>query len=435
MNLATIVALASGRPPAAIAVIRLSGPLALPAAEALIGRPLPPPRRLSLQTLSDPACGDVLDRAMIGIFPGPASASGEDLVELHLHGGNAVISGVIGALTAMEGIRLAEAGEFTRRAFSNGRLDLAQVEGLADLVAAETASQRNQALALAGGALSRAASEWRERCLAILAEAEAALDFAEDESDVAARLDEAARDQLLVLVVELEALLMDSKRGARLRDGLNIAVSGPPNVGKSSIVNALSGRDAAIVTALPGTTRDPIEVPLDLGGIAVTLVDTAGIRHTDDPIEAEGIRRARARAANADLVMHVMDTEAPSHLGISSLIVVNKIDLQRSPMAPSTGTIMVSATRGDGINELRHWLTNWAAQISRPGEPALLSHTRHRAAFEDAKLALEQAAETDDSVLRAESIRIAGRAFARIAGRIDVDDVLDRIFSRFCIGK
>ncbi len=371
---------------------------------------------------------------MVCVFTGPASASGEDLVEFHLHGGNAVVSGVLGALTAIEGVRLAEPGEFTRRAFNYGRLDLAQVEGLADLVAAETASQRNQALSLAGGALSRAASEWRERCIAILAEAEAALDFSEDESDVAARLNEAAREQLLVLVAELETLLVDSKRGARLRDGLNIAVSGPPNVGKSSIVNALSGIEAAIVTALPGTTRDPIEVPLDLGGIAVTLVDTAGIRDTDDPIEAEGIRRARLRAANADLVLYVTDANAPSLPGNIGLIVVNKIDLQKMQNAPSDA-ILVSATRGDGINELRHWLTKWAEQTSRPGEPALLSHARHRLAFADAKIALQQAAETDDSVLRAESIRIAGRAFARIAGRIDVDDVLDRIFSRFCIGK
>jgi tRNA modification GTPase len=434
MEKATIAALASGRPPAGIAVIRLSGPLAFAATAAFIRRPLPPPRRLSLQTLTNPLTSEILDRSLIAIFPGPTSASGEDLAEFHLHGGTAVISGVLDALAAMPGVRLAEPGEFTRRAFSNGCLDLAQVEGLADLVAAETTSQRNQALALAGGALSRAADAWRERCIGILAEAEAGLDFAEDESDVAIRLDEAAQEKLQAMATELGVLIDDAARGARLRDGLTIAVSGPPNVGKSSLVNVLSGRDAAIVTAIPGTTRDPIEVPLDLGGIAVTIIDTAGLRETDDPIEAEGIRRARARAAAADLVVFVVDAESSWPIATGRLLVINKVDIA-VPASPPVGAILVSATRGDGIASLRNWLTNWAMQIVRPGEPALLSHVRHRIAFADAAAALIQAAGTDDMVLRAESLRIAGRAFARIAGRIDVDDVLDRIFSRFCIGK
>jgi tRNA modification GTPase len=309
---------------------------------------------------------------------------------------------------------------------------LAQVEGLADLIAAETAGQREQALALAGGALSRAADMWRSRCLDILAEAEAGLDFAEDEADVAARLNEAARAELLVLVAELRALLADAGRGARIRSGLMIAVSGPPNSGKSSLVNALSNRDAAIVTAIAGTTRDPIEVPLDLGGVAAVLIDTAGLRETDDPIEAEGIRRARARAAEADLVLHVVDI-APAELPSNGLLVINKIDLVGAT-APA-GAMAVSATRGDGIVELRSWLANWAANVVRPGEPALLSHIRHQAAFADAADALGDAAATDDAVLRAEGLRFAARAFGRIAGRVDVDDVLDRIFSRFCIGK
>lgn len=431
MTAATIVALATGRPPAAIAVIRISGPDALAAAAALMSSPLPPPRRLSLRLLSDPADGTALDSAMVAVFPGPATATGENVAELHLHGGGAVISGVLAALLAQPGMRLAEPGEFSRRAFASGRLDLAQVEGLADLIAAETATQRQQALALTGGVLSRTAEAWREHCLGILAEAEAGLDFAEDESDVAERLDEAARLQLQALVVEIEALISDSARAARIRDGLTIAVTGPPNAGKSSIVNALAMRDAAIVTPVPGTTRDPIEVPIDLGGVAAMLVDTAGLRDTDDIVEAEGIRRARVRAADADLVMHIVDT-SPTTLPDDGILVVNKADL--GSIAPH-GAFHLSATRGDGVADLRRYLVEWARSATRPGEPALLAHARHREAFSAAAAALSDAANCDDAVLRAESLRQAADAFGRIAGRIGVDDVLDRIFSRFCIGK
>ena len=432
--MSTIAALASGRPPAAVAIIRVSGPQAPAALAALTGKAPPPPRRLSLRTLTDPATGALLDRALVVLFPGPATATGEDLVELHLHGGAAVISGVLEALTALPHVRLAEPGEFTRRAFANGRLDLAEVEGLADLVAAETASQRSQALALAGGVLSRAADAWRDRCLAILAEAEAGLDFAEDEADVAERLDEAARHQLLALVAELDRLLADSRRAARIREGLAIAVTGPPNVGKSSLVNALSARDAAIVTAIPGTTRDPIEVPLDLGGTAATLIDTAGLRDTDDPIEREGIARARARAEAADLVLHVAE-QLPDSPPDSGWLVLNKTDLVPPPARLPHHSFAVSARTGSGLSELRDALTEWATEVTRPGEPALLGHARHRAAFADAANALADAAASDDPVLRAENLRRAAHAFGRIAGRVDVDDVLDRIFARFCIGK
>ncbi len=428
---ATIVALASGRPPAAIAVVRISGPLARAAVGSLISAKLPEPRRLSLRRLVDPADGSLLDRAMVVVFPGPATATGEDLAELHLHGGSAVISGVLGALLSMDGIRLAEPGEFTRRAFVNNRLDLAQVEGVADLVAAETSAQRRQALALTGGALSRAADAWRSRCLDVLADAEAALDFAEDEADVADRLQVVARTRLRGLVDEINVLVADSSRGVRIRDGLTIAVTGPPNVGKSSIVNALSLRDAAIVSPFAGTTRDPIEVPLDLGGVAATLIDTAGLRETEDVVEAEGIRRARARASAADLVMHVSDGTCSTSPD-AGLVVVNKSDL--GALAPAAA-ILVSATRGDGMETLRSWLVEWARSAVRPGEPALLSHARHQEAFVAAGAALAEAADTDDAVLRAESLRHAASAFGQIAGRVGVDDVLDRIFSRFCIGK
>ena len=432
----TIAALASGSPPAALAVIRLSGPAAFAAVTALAGR-LPPPRRMSLCRLRRD--DTLLDEALVVIFPGPNSASGEDLAEFHLHGGPAVVAGVLDALTALPGIRLATPGEYSRRAFAHGRMDLAQIEGLADLVAAETASQRDQALALTGGALGRLADHWRERCLLVLAEAEAGLDFAEDEADVAERLDEAARAALLAMADELAGLIADAGRAARIREGLTIVVTGPPNVGKSSLVNMLSMRDVAIVTAIPGTTRDAIEVPLDLGGIAAVLIDTAGLRDTDDPVEAEGIARARQRAAAADLVLSVASPDAPRWPAqpdpqSPQLRLLNKADLGVPGGLPAD-VRAVSATTGAGIAELRDWLADWAGRTIRPGEPALLAHARHRAAFADAETALRDAALADEPVLRAESLRAAAHAFGRIAGRVAVDDVLDRIFSRFCIGK
>lgn len=431
----TIAALASGRPPAALAVIRISGPAAFAVVRALAGR-LPPPRRMSLCRLTDPASGAWLDSALVVTFPGPNSASGEDLAELHLHGGPAVISGVLAAVTALPDVRLAEPGDYTRRAFANGRMDLAQVEGLADLVAAETASQRDQALALAGGALGRLAEDWRGRCLDVLAQAEAGLDFAEEEEDVAERLDEAARKELLAMAGDLARLIADSARAARIRDGLTIAVTGAPNVGKSSLVNALAMRDVSIVTAIAGTTRDAIEVPIDLGGVAAVLIDTAGLRDTDDPVEAEGIARARRRAADADLVIAVASADAPTwpEAQPKRLLLLNKVDLGLPPDLPGD-VLAVSAATGEGLAELRDWLSDWAHSTIRPGEPALLSHARHRAAFTAAEAALRDAADAAEPVLRAEALRAAAHAFGRIAGRVAVDDVLDRIFSRFCIGK
>lgn len=430
----TIVALASGRPPSAIAVIRLSGAAAFAALGSLLAGGLPPPRRLSLRGLRDPQSGELLDQAMVVCFHGPASASGEDLAELHLHGGPAVIAAVVSALQRCPDVRLAEPGEFTRRAFANGRLDLAQVEGLADLVAAESDAQRRQALSLAGGALSAAAEDWRGACIAVLAQAEAGLDFAEDEEDVAVRIDEAARGRLIAMAGQLEDLIADSARAAQVQDGLAIVVTGAPNVGKSSIVNALAMQDAAIVTPIAGTTRDPIAVPIMLDGVGALLIDTAGLRDTDDPVEAEGIRRARSRAAAADLVIHVVTPEDADCSGQAGLVVMNKMDL--APGGAFASSVQcVSALTGDGISELRAWLANWARNLVRPGEPALLVNARHRAAFGDAASALRAAADSRDPVMRAEWLRVAAHAFGRIAGRFDVDDVLDRIFSQFCIGK
>lgn len=431
MTDATIAALASGRPPSAVAVIRISGPAAIAALEGLLGGSPPPARRLSLRRLVDPASATLLDTALVVVFPGPDTATGEDLVELHLHGGPAVVSDVLDVVTRTPDVRLALAGEFTRRAFANNRLDLTQVEGLADLVAAETSSQRQQALALAGGALSLLADGWRSRIIMVLAEAEAALDFAEDEADVAARLTVSSGAALNALVTEMEALIADSGRASRIRDGLAIVVTGAPNVGKSSMVNALAMRDAAIVTPIAGTTRDPIEVPINLGGIAATLIDTAGIRDSNDPIEQEGIRRARARAASADLVLALIDEG--DAIPTTGWAIANKSDV-RSHAHPDA-RFQLSALTGDGIGALRAALVAWAAKLARPGEPALLSHARHRAAFADAAEALRQAAAVDDLVLRTEDLRRAAHALGRIAGRVDVDDVLDRIFSQFCIGK
>lgn len=387
---------------------------------------------MSLRPLRDPGSGALLDNAMVVVFPGPASATGEDCAELHLHGGPAVVGDVLAALTQNSDVRLALPGEFTRRAFANGRLDLAQVEGLADLVAAETTSQRQQALALAGGALSRLADGWRSRLIEVLAEAEAALDFAEDEADVAERLITSNSARLDALANELDALVADAARAARIRDGLVIVVTGPPNVGKSSLVNALAMRDAAIVTPIAGTTRDTIEVPVDLGGFAATLIDTAGLREASDPVELEGIRRARARAAEADLVLHIIEAGNALPSTVEGWVVANKTDVNSDCGAARFG---VSALTGGGLSTLRRALHDWARAVQRPGEPALLAHARHREAFGEAAIALRRAAATDDPVFRADDLRGAVQALARVAGRVGVDDVLDRIFSQFCIGK
>ena len=433
MTAATIVALASGRPPSAVAVVRISGPMAWDAVAALLRSPLPPPRRLSLRELWGPDGTAPLDTALVVVFPSPATATGEPLAELHLHGGIAVVDDVLRALTAQVGVRLATAGEFTRRAFDNRRLDLAQVEGLADLIAAETSSPRSQALALTGGALSRLADDWRSRIIAVLADAEAGLDFAEDEADVANRITEASGTALGTIAAALDGLLADAGRAARIRDGLTIVVTGAPNVGKSSLVNALVMRPAAIVAAIPGTTRDLVEVPISLDGIAAVIIDTAGLRDTNDLVEMEGIRRARERAADADLVLHVVDCASALAVAQPGWTIRNKADL---PGQWTTAVdYHVSALTGAGVGGLREGLSYWAQKRIRPGEPALLANARHRAAFADAAIAVHAAAGSPELVLRAENLRRAAHALGRIAGRVDVDDVLDRIFSQFCIGK
>jgi tRNA modification GTPase len=486
----TIFALSSGRPPAAIAVIRISGSRAGAALKSLTGK-IPSPRQGTLARVRDPRSNDIIDEALALWFPAPNSETGEDVAELQLHGGRAVIAAVLDALSRIEGLRPAEAGEFTRRAFENGKLDLTAVEGLADLVAAETESQRRQAFRQMKGLLGKSAETWRQRLIQALALVEAAIDFS-DEGDV----QNSAHGNLLPpslaiareLKSEIAAALADGGRGERLRDGLVVAIAGPPNAGKSTLLNRLARREAAIVSPYAGTTRDVIEVHLELGGLPVTLLDTAGIRETDDPVEMEGVRRARDRAAGADLVLWVSDAreKAPppqeSAFGSKIWLIRNKIDLiidgrrkteleyqktdkdeavsaptkslrnmvknqladKNEPKSASNDLeFNLSATSGEGFDRLLAELANYAGDFLSGAESALVTRARHRHALEEALAALrralgEEAAGKEDLLaqeLIAEELRIAARALGRLTGRVDVEDILDVIFRDFCIGK
>ncbi|WP_296583897.1 tRNA uridine-5-carboxymethylaminomethyl(34) synthesis GTPase MnmE [Xanthobacter sp.] len=428
----TIFALSSGRLPAGVAVVRLSGPEAGAAALALSGT-LPPPRVARYSALYHPATGEDLDRGLVLFFPGPASATGEDVVELHLHGGRAVVAAVLRALGSLPGLRPADAGEFTRRAHANGKLDLAEVEGLADLIAAETEAQRRQAIALASGTLSRSVTGWREGLVSALALLEAGIDFS-DEADVAEDVSRQALDIIGGLHRELCAALADAARGERVRDGLVVAIAGPPNSGKSSLLNRLAGRDAAIVSPIAGTTRDVLEVHLELAGQAVTLLDTAGLRETADAVEAEGVRRALARAEGADAVLWLSDEGTSPPVAFAAAICVRtKID--QGGTVPE-GFIGLSTVTGDGIEDVVAAIAARAEALCGR-EPALVTRERQRLALEDAARHLERAMGADGGheELRAEDVRLAVRALDQTIGRVDVEDVLDRLFSTFCIGK
>jgi tRNA modification GTPase len=443
----TIFALSSGRPPVAIAVIRVSGPGARMAFETLAGR-VPMPRRASFARLRDRPGGDVLDEAVTLWFPGPNSETGEDVAEFQVHGGRAVIAAVLAALGRIEGLRPAEPGEFTRRAFENGRLDLTAVEGLADLIYAETEAQRRQAYRQLAGTLGHRAENWRSRLIEAQALVEAGIDFS-DEGDVSDKLLGPALGTAQALHEEISAALADDQRGERLREGLVVAIAGPPNAGKSSLLNRLARRDVAIVTPYAGTTRDVIEVHLDLGGYPVTLLDTAGIRATEDPVEVEGVRRARERAAAADLVLWVTDaTAAPPEAargeGPSGATwqVPNKIDLLGSGLQPtpcqSGRAFPVSALTGAGLPELIAALARHAETALAGAETSLVTRERHRVALRKVVEALDRAlaegsSEREDIV--AEELRLAARELGRLTGRVDVEDVLDVIFRDFCIGK
>ncbi|ALG71995.1 tRNA modification GTPase MnmE [Azospirillum thiophilum] len=441
---ATIFALATAPGRSGVAVVRISGPEAGSALAALTGRPLPPPpRRAVLSQLRNPRSGDALDDALVLRFTGPASFTGEDVVELHLHGGRAVVSGVIEALGDLPGLRLAEPGEFTRRAFENGKLDLTEAEAVADLIDAETTAQRRQALRQMEGALGRLYDGWRERLTRALAHIEADIDFADE--DLPGGVADAVRPVVAALASEITAHLDDGGRGERLREGLHIAIVGAPNAGKSSLLNALARRDAAIVSARAGTTRDVIEVHLDLGGYPVVLADTAGLREAAaDEVEEEGIRRARDRAARADVKVAVFDATTLPVLDAATLalidrdtvVVFNKIDLAVvTDPRPDLAPVMVSAHSGAGLKELEERLTAFSADRLAIGSAPSLTRARHRAALAECRESLIRALEAPLPELAAEDVRLASRALGRITGRVDVEDLLDVIFRDFCIGK
>ena len=433
----TIYALASGAATGAVAVLRLSGPGTGEAMRRLAGS-LPPARRASLRRLRAPD-GETLDHALVLWFPGPTSYTGEDAAELHLHGGRSVIAGVMEALTAA-GLREAEPGEFTRRAFLHGKMDLTAAEGIADLVAAETAAQRRQALHQADGGLANLYGGWAERLARLLAHQEAAIEFAED--GLPTDLDAKARAGAGALRVEIEAHLADARRGELLREGLVFAIIGAPNAGKSSLLNALVGREAAIVSARAGTTRDIVEARLDLAGVPVTLSDTAGLREAGDEIEAEGIKRAERRAQEAQLVITVFaadqppDAETLRWVGPEALVLVNKCDLAPAPAAIADVPAMaVSAREGIGLGTLRERLAEAALRLTGAGQGNQLTRPRHRAALTEAVTLLADAEEASLPELTAEALRAALFALGRLTGRVGVEEILDIVFRDFCIGK
>jgi tRNA modification GTPase len=450
MEPSTIFALSSGRLPAAIAVVRVSGPRAGHVLAAL-ARKMPAPREAMLARLRDPATSAPIDDALVLWFAGPRSETGEDTVEFHLHGGRAVVAAVLNVLGGIEGLRPAEPGEFTKRAFENGKLDLTGVEGLADLIGAETEAQRRQAFRQLAGLLGERAEAWRTRLIAALALVEAIIDFP-DEGDVPHDLVAPALAIAGELRDEIGALLADRRRGERLRDGPVVAIAGPVNVGKSSILNRLAGRSAAIVSPHAGTTRDVIEVSLDLGGYPVTVLDTAGIRDSEDPVEQEGVRRARERALQADLVLWVVDATVAEPLPPAAdlreqfpeiWVVLNKCDVVQQDRGRYPEWIRqykyleISAKTGEAFDKLLTMLEEFLVNTFSTNESILITRERHRHLLSSCHNALEralgEAAGREDII--AEELRLAARDLGRLTGRVDVEDVLDVIFRDFCIGK
>ena len=437
----TIFALSSGRTPSAIAIVRVSGPQAGAALTALGGK-IPPARAASRMLLRD-ASGQPLDDSVVLWFPGPASATGEDVAEFHVHGGRAVLASIFAALAALDNMRTAEPGEFTRRAFENGKLDLTEAEGLDDLIHADTDRQRRQALRQLNGLLGDRARDWRARIIEASALIEAGIDFS-DEGDVPAELIAPALAKIKALSGEIQEVLAAQGQSERLRDGLVVAIAGPPNVGKSTLMNALARREVAIVSPHAGTTRDVIEVQLDLDGYPVTVIDTAGIRKTDDPVEQEGVRRARARAAEADLVLWLADgPDAEINHEDTAPVwrVRNKIDLDSParPMAEATGGsgFDISANRGDGLPDLIAALVGFAHDYFGTSEAGLIGRTRQRQLLQATADSLQSCTDVADEgeELAAEELRVATHSLGRLLGRVDVEDVLDVIFREFCVGK
>jgi len=448
----TIFALATAPGRSAVAVVRVSGPASRAALEALAGKGVRP-RRATLRTLRRPGDGQVLDQALALWFSGPASYTGEDSAELHLHGGRAVIESVMEALGQL-GLRHAEPGEFTRRAFENGKLDLSQAEAVADLVDAETEAQRRQALGQLDGDLARRHAAWRSALIEVLAVLEAAVDFPDE--DLPETVADEAEPGIAAVIAGLDATLTDGERGERVREGYRIALIGAPNAGKSSLLNRLAERDAAIVTDTPGTTRDVIEVILDLAGYRVVIADTAGLRASADPIEIEGVRRSVLQADTADLRLLIVDGSGDAeawralggHVRPGDLCLINKTDLPAGPSAMAApawaasheiDSLSVAMTTGEGLDALRAGLAQRVVASLSGSEFPGATRARHRRDLAEARDHLVRAAAAlaarGEVELAAEDVRLAARCLARVGGRIDPEDVLDRVFARFCIGK
>ena len=439
----TIYALSSGHGRAGVAVIRISGPAAGTILDAM-APPRPKPRFAAFRRVLDPATSELIDHGLALWFPGPKSETGEDMAELQVHGGRAVIQAVFDGIAKIEDCRMARPGEFTRRAFENGKIDLTGIEGLADLIDAETAAQRRQALRQTEGALGKLYGGWRRRLVDVTALLEAAIDFS-DEADVAGDAVGKARTEAESLHAEISRHLDDRHRGEVIRDGFRVVLAGLPNVGKSSLLNALARRDIAIVSEEAGTTRDVIEVKLDLEGLPVVVSDTAGLRAATGEVEREGIRRTLSRAHRADLLLWLSDARAPDALpgeleefAARALVVLNKVDLLEGKAPPlAHDAVLISARAGEGIDALARRLAAIARERIGEREEPLITQARHRQQLELCHAALQAFREGDAEAieLRAEDLRQAATALGRITGRVDVEDVLDQVFGRFCIGK
>jgi tRNA modification GTPase len=423
----TIFALSSGRPPAAISIIRISGPVAHRAGERIAGL-LPGARSAVVRELTNPETGELLDEALVLRFDAPGSSTGEDVVEFHCHGGRAVVDAVLQALSGIDGLRAAEPGEFTRRAFENGRIDLTEAEGLADLIEAETESQRKAALSVAEGGLRKQIATWQEQLLGLSARAEGAIDYA-DEDEFG--LNPEVMDRSRALAAELQGWL-ERPRAERLKDGIRVVIAGPPNAGKSRLINVIAEEERAIVTEIPGTTRDHIEVPLSLGGLTILLTDTAGLREAENIVEAIGVGRSAALVEAADVLLWLGEpADAPAHP--RRVLVHAKSDLPGRSEPPS-GSVAVSSATGDGLKALLDHIVTEARSLL-PGEDAIALNRRQAAHIEEAFEALTNTASTEDPVLVAENLRLARSAFDRLTGQAGVEDVLDALFGRFCLGK
>lgn len=434
MSIDTIFALSSGSLPSGIAVIRVSGAQARAVCRSMLDIEAPD-RSALLRPIKDPLDGSVIDHGVVLFFGSPNSFTGEDILELHLHGGKAVVAKCLDVLGGFPECRLAEAGEFSRRAFENGKLDLTAVEGLSDLIVAETEQQRKQAVALTGGMLRKRLDSWRDDLIRIRAFLEAEFDFA-DEEDVPGSVADRLIEEAVELSREIRSFLVKERGGEIIRDGFQVAIAGPPNAGKSSLLNALANREVAIVSEEAGTTRDVIEVKIDLGGVPVIFMDTAGIRTSNNKIEQEGMRRARERAAASQLVVWLSEdrTLPPPDWCFSDIVEVqSKIDLNR----PRNGEIGISVFEEGGLDDLLRYLSMVLEREGTMGEASVVSRSRYREKLDNCVSHLDGFVEVFvvDRVLAAEELRLASDDLGRLTGRIDVEDLLGEIFSRFCIGK